>query len=352
MLFHNAFISGNLEYHQHNHDHHDSYIYGKPTPKPYYNKPTPKPYKTQVHYKHYEPLPPGPPYPIKYDNYEGDYDYEYYDSYEPPAIHFDPPKIKPYKHYSTVAPNLNFYTTPHAPTLKPYYSTTPAPYHSTHPPDSYYHSKPDPYYPYSTPEPYYSTPKPPPHQHHHHHAPPPHHAHAPVRHHHNSGPHFLDGVSAILGGATSGAVHPRDVGPILGSTLLQDIQDKVRSELDIGPPNQPFTDINVGATPPVPPPSTPLPFLPGFEPRVDVNPRSEPTSRWDGYATGSNDQPKKAQKDIKPPKPPKKIKKIQTPEPNGQLSFSELMSDFLSKPLPFNAAQKSRNLDSNSPPYG
>ena len=30
------------------------------------------------------------------------------------------------------------------------------------------------------------------------------------------------------------------------------------------------------------------------------------------------------------------------PKPQGQLSFSELMSDFLHKPLPFKAAQKDR----------
>ena len=153
------------------------------------------------------------------------------------------------------------------------------------------------------------------------------------------------------------------MGPILGGTLLGSIQDKVRSELNVGPPDQPFTNIKVGTTPPpAPPPSTPLPFLPGFEPRVDVNPRSEPIKRrlYDGYATGSNDQPidniymdqPKISVEEKP-KPKLKLKKVQSPGPDGQLSFSELMSDFfINKPLPFKAAQKSRHLDGKSPPHG
>lgn len=179
------------------------------------------------------------------------------------------------------------------------------------------------------------------------------------RYHGPTDNHFLDGVSAILQGATSGVVHPHDVGSIVGSTVLGNIQDKVRSELNIGPPDDgAFSDIRVGggAPPPLPhPPSTPLPFLPGFEPRVDVNPRSEPIERkiYDGYALGSsNDQPETKQIS-KPPKLQKNYRKVQSPPPNGQLSFSELMSDFFSnKPLPFKAAQKSRHLDGKSPPHG
>ena len=362
----------NVQFHHHDHDHHEEYHYPvtpvTPKPKPYHHhRPTIKPFYSKVHYKEYS-LPPGPPYPLKYDNYDGDYDYEYYDSYDPPPVHFDPHKIGKYPHgghhYTTQPPS---YKSNYGPPLAPPHSTygpppskstygpppTPKPYYtSTQPPPyepSYYH-KPEPYY---SPEPYYD-----------HH--PVHHGHQ--RYHGPTDNHFLDGVSAILQGATSGVVHPHDVGSIVGSTVLGNIQDKVRSELNIGPPDDgAFSDIRVGTTPPpssLPhhPPSTPLPFLPGFEPRVDVNPRSEPIKRKivynDGYALGSSnvDQPENTKQISKPP--PNKLqkknyRKVQSPPPDGQLSFSELMSDFFSnKPLPFKAAQKSRHLDGKSPPHG
>lgn len=303
------------------------------TPKPlykeehYYHKPTPKPYlhyttRPPRHQHHYEPLPPGPPYPTtRYPKYEDEYDYEYYDSYDPPPVQFDPVKVKfttprpPRRHpIYTNEQYINTYSTPVTP--EPYYTTTVRPYA-----------------PYR--EPYH---------------------HSPYGHYQTSGHRFLEGVSAIFDGAATGAVHPHDVGPIVGSSLLQDIQDKVHSELNLGPEGGRFTKLVVGSTTQPPPTEPPLAltpdqpppvFLPGFEPRVDITPHSKPVQKprkrptYDGYATGSSESPKAEKK----PRIQENADKVKAVEPgrNGQLSFSALMSDFLlNKPLPFNAAQKSR----------
>merc|ERR1711981_914571 len=115
------------------------------------------------------------------------------------------------------------------------------------------------------------------------------------------------------------------------------------------------------APPPIPPsrpppinPSRPPPFLPHFQPRVDITPKSKPvkkpnhrrkgSSYHDGYAIGSSDCPKTKKK-------PKSVSR-KGPEPSGQLSFSELMSDFLQKPLPFKAAQKRIGNSDERPPHG
>ena len=369
------------------HHHHST-----PRPEPlykeehYYNtKITPKPYFTtrpprRPH--HYDPLPPGPPY--SHHGYDDDYDYEYYDSYDPPA-HFEPHKIRshyihpttpaPYK-YSTPSPKpyINTYSTPVTP--KPFHdhTTTLQPYHAPRyiPEEEYYHGYDPPPRDHHAPlrhhdhhAPLRHHPEhhtiPPPHGHGHHSdhfsRPPSHHGHG---HHpdHFSGQQFLSHVGHIFDGAATGQLHPSEVGPIVGSTLLQDIQDKVHSELNIGPEGGRYTKLVVGETTPVPP-AEPPPFLPGlggFQPRVDITPKSKPVkkvvhkrhghiSRHDGYHSSSNDKPQKSKK---VPKKPQKGR----PRPEGQLSFSELMSDFLQKPLPFNAAQKSRHLDSKDPPYG
>ena len=41
-----------------------------------------------------------------------------------------------------------------------------------------------------------------------------------------SGPQFLDGVTAIFDGAATGAIHPQDVGAVIGGSLLEDIHGK------------------------------------------------------------------------------------------------------------------------------
>ena len=333
----------------------DHFFHTKPTPKPYFStRPPRRPHHYDLHDHH------GPPYTTNH-GYDDDYDYEYYDSYDPPP-HFEPHKIKshyihptvpaPYK-YSTPSPKpyINTYSTPVTP--KPFidHTTTLKPYHAPR---------------YIPEEEYYRGYDHAPLRHHDHHAPlrhhpsdhlgPPHHGphHGPD---HFSGQQFLSHVGHIFDGAATGQLHPSEVGPIVGSTLLQDIQDKVHSELNIGPEGGKYTKIVVGETTPVPP-AEPPPFLPGlggFQPRVDITPKSKPVKkvvhkrhghiRHDGYPSGSNDKPQKSNK--VPPRPKKG-----RPQPEGQLSFSELMSDFLQKPLPFKAAQKSRHLDPKDPPYG
>jgi hypothetical protein len=196
-----------------------------------------------------------------------------------------------------------------------------------------------------------------------HHEPPPVHHEEPVHHFGNSGHKFLTGVSALFNGAEASAlVRPR-------STILSDIQHKVRSELGIGPEGNHYTDIIVGHTTPGPPPrGRPPTRRPGHfnrrkgtaGPQVDVNPRSTPRRKRkrpaatnDGYATGTNGQ-KSQQKNVVKKKlhSPSKPSVSSAAEPES-LSFSELMSDFFQdKPLPYNAAQKTRNLDTVSPPYG
>ena len=183
-----------------------------------------------------------------------------------------------------------------------------------------------------------------------------------------SGPQILDGVSAIFDGAATGAIHPHDVGSVIGGSLLQDIQGKVFSELTSGPGGGPYTKVLLGKTTPAPSPLTTgsPPFLPHFQPRVDIQsrgdiqprddlqprvditPKSKPVknpnhgpSYHDGYAIGTSDNPKTKEK----PKPVSK----KGPEPSGQLSFSELMSDFLQKPLPIKASQKKNKTSDNRP---
>ena len=88
-----------------------------------------------------------------------------------------------------------------------------------------------------------------------------------------------------------------------------------------------------------------------LQPHVDITPKSKPVQNpnhrrngsgyHDGYAIGSKNSPKTKKK-------PKTVSK-KGPEPSGQLSFSELMSDFLQKPLPFKASQKTSKTSDNRP---
>ena len=338
------------------------YHYSKPTPKPFIHFSTRPPRQ----YRYEQTLPPGPPYPTKQyqdpysDPWKDDHEYDYYDHVDDyPELQFDPHKVKFYSttpkpkpfSYTTVHPppahHINTYSTPI--TARPFHSTTGAPWH--HRPTTtvapWYHR------PTTTLTPYHHEPR-----HLNHHRPPPQNVHYepydPYPHPHSRNPasrdlpghRFIEGVSAIFDGAASGAIRPRDVGAVVGGSLLSNIQDKVHSELSLGPEGGHYTKVVVGNTTPAPPP-----FLPHFEPRVDITPKGAPIKRKDhsireayeayrdGYARGSNDNPAKTKKKPSSPKPSVSKK---GPKPQGQLSFSELMSDFLHKPLPFKAAQKDR----------
>ena len=107
--------------------------------------------------------------------------------------------------------------------------------------------------------------------------------------------------------------------------LLQDIQNKVHSEINLGPAGGPHSNIVVGNTTPTP--------LPHFRSRMDLTPESEPIKKPSGYTIGSSDISRTKER-------PKSVSKngperVLNPESNGQLSFSEMMSDFFSKTTAF-----------------
>merc|ERR1712051_633919 len=107
-----------------------------------------------------------------------------------------------------------------------------------------------------------------------HHRPPPQNVHYepydPYPHPHSRNPasrdlpghRFIEGVSAIFDGAASGAIRPRDVGAVVGGSLLSNIQDKVHSELSLGPEGGHYTKVVVGNTTPTPTPTPPQPAPP------------------------------------------------------------------------------------------
>ena len=145
-----------------------------------------------------------------------------------------------------------------------------------------------------------------------------------------SGPEFLDDVSEILGGSELAGIPPHITNGLLGGTLLQNIQHKVRSELSRGPPSHVRSHVQIG----IAPPAAVLPPQPvEFNRNVLYKHRNRPRNRLPHIPYSSSSRAHVATKKVDSEKITKAVKSIKG-DPNS-VSFSELMADFLvSNPLP------------------
>ena len=99
----------------------------------------------------------------------------------------------------------------------------------------------------------------------------------------------------------------------------------------MGPATGPHSNVVIGST-------TPAPY---FNSKMDLTPESKPIKKPNGYAIGSSDiyRTKENPKSVRKNGP----ERGSNPEPNGQLSFSEMMSDFFAKTTSFqNSKENSR----------
>ncbi|TRY70410.1 hypothetical protein TCAL_17312 [Tigriopus californicus] len=293
---------------EHYHQHHEHPPHKeKHYPEPEYYSP---PHKEEYHHHKPEYYKPEPHHQPEYEYHEPEpYHEPEYEYHEPKEIYHPPP---PKKHFPRPTHHHDDHGYDDDHEYDEYYEEDYIPHgYKTHDPyiDKDYHRKPkhhhqeydEPYYEPSSPSfsvgPYHAPPK-------------------------QTGAEFLSSVSPLLDVAAAGLGNQGQISGLLRHSLLRDIQDKVDTELHLGPGGQ-HTRVTIGRLPPDPPRLTPP-----FRSRSSDNSRSRRQIK-------SSTREKSRKKEI-----------IIQHKSGPSVTFSDLMSDFLSKdPLPIHEKQrKSKNV--------